>query len=69
MLSGQASFGKIVQSVHKTSKVSVSEKTKCAGSFDRIVESLRRNIRLANKSDPAIGPPSNFPSIAASVTG
>src|SRR6478752_4193994 len=43
---------KVVQSVDKTSKVSVSEKTECAGHFDRIVESLFSNVRLPNESNP-----------------
>src|SRR5256885_4555810 len=42
-------FWKVVQSVDKTSKVSVSEKTECAGDFDRIVEPLRRDIRLTDQ--------------------
>src|SRR6266699_648936 len=42
---------KIVQSVDKTSEVAVSEKTECAGDFDRIVESLRGNVWLTNESD------------------
>ena len=52
MLSGHASFGKVVQSVDKTSEVAVSEKTECAGDFDRIVESLRGNVWLTNESNP-----------------
>src|SRR6266550_5692153 len=44
-------FGKVVQTVDKTSKVSVSEKTECAGDFDRIVESLRGNVWLTNESN------------------
>src|SRR5437763_1050315 len=40
---------KVVQSVDKTSKVSVSEKTERAGSFDRIFKSLRRDIRLTDE--------------------
>src|SRR4029077_17591799 len=43
---------KVVQSVDKTSKMSVSEKTECAGRFDRIVESLSCDIRLANERHP-----------------
>src|SRR6266550_4392458 len=35
--------------MYKTSKMSVREKAECAGHFDRIVESLRRNIRLTDQ--------------------
>src|SRR5260370_21378596 len=42
----------VVQTVDKTSKVSVSEKTERAGGFDRIIEPLRRDIWLANESNP-----------------
>src|SRR5260370_37668883 len=45
-------FWKVVQSVDKTSKVSVSEKTQRARNFDRIIEPLSCNIRLANERDP-----------------
>src|SRR5437016_8352723 len=38
-----------IQSVDKTSEVSVSEKTECAGDFDRIIEPLRRDIRLTDQ--------------------
>ena len=63
-------FWKVVQSVDKTSKVSVSEKTERAGDFDRIIEPLFSNVRLANEMQlPPLLPPSNFPSIAASVIG
>src|SRR6266478_3884013 len=41
----------IVQTVDKTSEVAVSEKTQCAGDFDRIVESLRGNVWLTNESN------------------
>src|SRR5882724_9337185 len=44
-------FWKVVQSVHKTSKVSVSEKTERARNFDRVVEPLRGDIRLTNERD------------------
>src|SRR4030095_16754179 len=40
---------KIIQPMDKTSKVSVSEKAKCARNFDRIIEPLRRDIRLTNQ--------------------
>src|SRR4029077_19177642 len=45
-------FRKVVQPVDKTSKVSISEKTECAGGFNGIVESLFGNIRLANERNP-----------------
>src|SRR6476620_12104894 len=35
----------------KTSEVAVSEKAECARNFDRIIESLSCNIRLANQSN------------------
>src|SRR5436190_12804434 len=41
----------IVQTVDKTSEVAVSEKTECAGDFDRIFESLFGNVRLADESN------------------
>src|SRR6478609_4396134 len=44
-------FWKVVQSVDKTSKVSVGEKTERARNFDRIIEPLSCNIRLANQSN------------------
>ena len=69
MLSGHRILRKVVQTVDKTSKVAVSEKTERAGHFDRIIESLFSNVRLPNESNPRHLPPSNFPSIAASVIG
>src|SRR5260370_409602 len=39
----------IVQSVDETSEVAVSEKTESAGDFDRIIEPLRRDIRLTDQ--------------------
>src|SRR5438270_10388474 len=44
-------FREIVQTVDKTSKVAVGEKTERARNFDRIIEPLRSDIRLTNERD------------------
>src|SRR5205807_10651979 len=44
-------FWRLVQPMDKTSKMSVCEKTQRARNFDRIVESLFGNVRLADESN------------------